>query len=233
MLEEDVAVLVGSSEVRVIRVEACVAELLYSVHVAHFLEVLIIPDSYLLDLVGCSESVEEVEERNSAFDSCKVSYRSEVHDFLNVALSEHRESCLTAGIYVGVVSEDVQRVSRNRTGRYMEYCRQKLSCDLVHVRDHQEESLGSSVCGRQSACSEGTVYCACSACLRLHLDYLYSRSEDVLASGSCPLVYIVSHRRRRSDRIDSGYLCERVGDMCSSVVAVHSLELSFHSFISL
>ena len=218
---------------RMLRVEACITECLDSVHVAHFLKVFVIPYCDLLDLVGCSESVEEVEERNSAFDSCKVSYRSEVHNFLNAALSQHCETCLTASIYVGVVTEDVQCMCRNCTSRNMEYCRKEFACDLVHVRDHQEEALGSCVSSCQSSGSEGTVYCSGCSSLRLHLDYLYCRSEDVLAAGGCPLVYIVCHRRGRSDRVNARNLCERVGDMSGSVIAVHCFELSLHSFISL
>ena len=154
MLEEYVAVLMRSSQMRMFRIEACITECVNSIHVAHFLEVFIIPYSYLLDLVGCSESVKEVQERNSSFDCSQVSYRSEVHNFLNIALSEHCKTSLTASIYVGVVAEDVQCMSGNSTCRNMEYCWKQLAGDLVHVRDHQKKSLGSSVSCGESTSSE-------------------------------------------------------------------------------
>ena len=89
-------------------VDRTVAELVDSVHIDHFSEILVIPNLDLLDLVRCTESVEEVEERDSSLNGSKVCYCTEVHDFLLVGFCKHSESCLTAGIYVGVISEDVK-----------------------------------------------------------------------------------------------------------------------------
>ena len=68
MLEEDVSVLVASSHVRVLRIESMLSEFLNGLHVAHVLEICIIPDCDLLNLVAGSESIKEIDERNL---SCK------------------------------------------------------------------------------------------------------------------------------------------------------------------
>jgi len=129
----------------VFRVERSLAERLDSVHVAHFFEVLVIPDFDLLDLVGSAETVEEVEERNSAFNSSKVSHRREVHDLLRVRLCEHCEAGLAAGVNVRVVAENVQSVGRDASCRNVEDARKQFAGDLVHVRDHEEQTLRSGV----------------------------------------------------------------------------------------
>ncbi len=73
MLEEDIAVFVRAAHChRMLGVQRVLAERRNSVHVAHFLEVRIIPHSDLLDLVGGTEAIEEVQERNLAFDCSQM-----------------------------------------------------------------------------------------------------------------------------------------------------------------
>ena len=58
-----------------VRVQSMCAELIDGIQISHFLQILIIPCLDLLDLVGGTETVEEVDERNFALDGCKVSNR--------------------------------------------------------------------------------------------------------------------------------------------------------------
>ena len=110
MLEEDIAVLVRAAHHGALGVESALAERVDSVHVGHFLEILIVPDLDLLDLVRGSEAVKEVDERNSALDGSQMRDSREIHDLLRVGLSQHRETGLAARVYVRMVAEDVQRV---------------------------------------------------------------------------------------------------------------------------
>ena len=175
-------------------VESSLAEGLNGVHVAHVLEVLVVPDSDLLDLVGGAEAVKEVEEGNAALDGCKVSNWSEVHDLLNVALAEHGKAGLAAGHDVGVVAEDAQRVGSQSTGGDVEHAGEQLAGYLIHVRDHQKKTLRSGVGGGQSAGVQGAVHCAGCAGFCLHLLHLDGAAEDVLLSLCRPLVNKVCHR---------------------------------------
>ncbi len=149
MLEEDVAVLVGAAVVRMLRVEGVIAERLDGVHVAHLGQIVEVPHGDLLDLMRGAEAVEEVQERHAALDGGKVRHGGEVHDLLDVGLGEHGEAGLAAGHHVGVIAEDVERVGGNRTRGHVEHARQVLASDLVHVRDHQQQALGSRVGGGQ------------------------------------------------------------------------------------
>ena len=228
VLEEDVAVLVGAASVRVLRVQGVVTERLDGIHVAHVLEVLVVPNGDLLDLVRGAEAVEEVEERDLALDGGEVGHRREVHDLLDVALGEHGEAGLAASHDVGVITEDVQSVGSDGTGRDVEDARQALARDLVHVRDHQEQALRSRVGGGQSAGSERAVDGTGGTGLGLHLDHVDGRAEDVFAALGCPLIDVVCHRAGRGDRVDTRNLGERVRYVRGRLIAVHGLELTSH-----
>ena len=93
-----------------LRIESARPERSDSVLVDHLVKILIVPDLDLLNLVGSTEAVEEVDERNAALYGGEMSDRAEIHDLLRVGLSEHSEAGLTAGVNVGVVTEDVESV---------------------------------------------------------------------------------------------------------------------------
>ena len=79
-----------------------------------------------------------------------MSDSAEVHNFLNVRGAEHRVTRLTAGVDVRMVAEDVECVARDAAGGNVYDVRNELAGDLVHVRDHEKKTLGSSVGRGQS-----------------------------------------------------------------------------------
>ena len=228
VLEEDVAVLVRTAVVRMLGVERVIAEGLDGVHVAHLGEVGVIPHGDLLDLMRGAEAVEEVQERNLALDGGEVRHGSEVHDLLDVALSEHGEAGLAAGHDVGVIAEDVKGVGGDAAGGHVEDARQALARDLVHVRDHEQKTLRGGVGGGQRARDERAVDGARGAGLGLHLNDVHLRAKDVLLALGCPLVDMVGHGAGRRDRVDTRNLGKRIRYVCGRLVAVHGLELTRH-----
>ena len=148
---------------------------------------------------------------------------SQIHDLLHVALGEHGKAGLAAGVDVAVVAEDVQRMGSYGTGRDMEDGREQLACDLIHVRDHQQQTLRSGVGGGQRAGCERAVHRAGGAGLGLHLDDLDAVAEDVEATLRRPLVNVVRHRAGRGDGVDAGYFGKGVADMRGGGIAVHRL----------
>ena len=138
MLEEDISVFVRTTHGWMLWVQSAFAECFNSIHVAHFFQIFVIPYFDLLDLVGGTETIKEVDEWNTAFDCCQMSNSAQVHNFLWVCLSQHSKAGLTASVNVGVVTEDVQSVGSNCSCGYVEYARKQLACDFVHIRDHQE-----------------------------------------------------------------------------------------------
>ena len=229
MLEEDVAVLVAAAHVGMLGVQGVAAELGHGVHVAHVLEILIIPHGDLLDLVGGAEAVEEVDKGNLALQRGQMCHGGQIHDLLHVALAQHGEAGLTAGHHVGVVAEDVQRLGGHGTGGDVEHAGQLLRCDLVHVGDHQQQTLGRGVGGGQRTCAQRAVDSAGSARLGLHLHHLDLGAEDVLQAVGTPLIHEVRHGAGRGDGVDGCYLGKRIADMRRGVIAIHGLHFSYHN----
>ena len=211
-----------------LRIQRTITERLHSVHIAHFLQILIVPDLDLLQLVRGAETVEEVEERHAALDSGEVRHRGEIHYFLRVGLAGHRKTGLAAGIHVGMLTENVQRVGRHVTGGHVEHARKQLTGDLVHIRDHQQQTLRSGKGGGQRTGAERTVHRTGGACFRFHLAHLHFGAEDVFQTGRGPLIHVVGHRAGRGDRVDTRHFGKRIGYVCGRVVTVHCFELSCH-----
>ena len=228
VLEEDVAIFMAAAHCGMLGVQSMGAEVANGVEVAHLGQVVVIPHGDLLHLMRSAEAVEEVEERNAALDGGKVGDGGKVHDLLHVALGEHGEAGLAAGHNVGVVAEDVQRVGRNGTGAHMENARQHFGRDFVHVRNHEEQALRSSVGRGERARCQRTVHGTGGAAFGLHLAYLHASAEDVLHALRRPLVNKVGHGARRGDGVNARHLGERVRHPCGGVVAVHGFELSRH-----
>ena len=140
-LEEDIRVLSRTSLAWMVRVKSMITECLDSIHISHILQVFIIPCLDLLDLMRSTESIEEVDKRNFAFDCSKMCNRSQVHNFLYRRLAKHCTTSLTTGHNVGMISENRKCVRSKCTGRYIEYTRELLTSDFIKVRDHQQQTL--------------------------------------------------------------------------------------------
>ena len=137
VLEEDVAVFCHTACNRVLGRERAAAEFGKSLAVEQRLEVFHLKGFYLLDFVRCTETVEEINERNAALDSRQVCNSGEIHNFLHRAFGKHCKAGLANRHHVPMVTEDRKGVGSDGTGGYMENCRQKLAGDFVHIRDHR------------------------------------------------------------------------------------------------
>ncbi len=227
MGEEYIGVLSHTFHNRVHRTQSTLAELLQRLHIHQRTEVFHIHHLNLLILVAGTETVEEIEERHTALDSREVSHTGEVHHLLYAALGEHSETGLTASHHVLMVAKDTKHVACQRTSRHVENGRNQFARNLVHVRNHQQQTLRSSKRSGQGTGIERTMYCTCSTALRLHLLNHHGLAEHVLAPGSRPLVYVLCHRRTRRDRIDSRHLGEHIRDMRRSSVTITRHKLFF------
>ena len=152
----------------------------------------------------------------------------QVHNLLGVGLGEHGEAGLAGGVNVAVVAEDVQRLGGDGTGRNVKDAGQAFGCDLVHVGDHQQKTLGGGEGGGDGAGAQRTVHRAGSAGLGLHLNNLDLVAEDVLQPRRAPLVDGVGHRARRGDGVDSSHIGKRICHMRRRGIAIHRLFGSWH-----
>ena len=84
VLEVDVGVLGGAAGLGVLGVHAAGAEFSDGVPGNELADVVVVDDFDLLNFVRSSETVKEMKERNSAFNSRKVSNSGKVHTFLRI-----------------------------------------------------------------------------------------------------------------------------------------------------
>jgi hypothetical protein len=175
---------------------------------------------YLLHFVGGAEAVEEVQEGNPGFEGGCMGYHGEVHGFLDAGGTEHGPAGLAGGHDVLVVAEDGQGAGGHGPGGDVEDRRGALAGDLVHVGDHEEESLAGGEGGGQGAGGQGAMDGTGGAGLGLHLHYLRDGAVDVLAALGGKLVGKLAHGRGGCDRVDRDHLGARVGYMGGGGVAV-------------
>ena len=144
-LEVDIGVLSSHLGVGSLRTQSAVAETLDVFHIDQRLHVSIVEEFDLLVLVRGTESVEESKEGNFAFQSGEVSHQSQVVSFLDGGGGGHGITGGTASHNVGVIAEDGERLGGKRTGGNMEDGREHFTGDLVHVGDHQQQTLAGGI----------------------------------------------------------------------------------------
>ncbi len=193
-LEEAVGVLRGAAQDREVGREGAFPLGRDEVLAHHGEEVVVSEELDLGDLARGPEAVEEVKERDLRKERGAMRDGGQVVRFLRVARGEHGESGLPAGHDVGVVAEDRERVRGDGSCRDVHDERRQLACDLVHVRDHQEEPLRRRERGRQRSRLEGAVDRARRAPLGLHRRHERNGAPDVVPALGGPLVGELAHR---------------------------------------
>ena len=227
-LEVDVGVLGGHLGVGSFRTQRAVAEALDVLHVDQFLHIRIVEQLDLLEFMRSAETVEEREERDFAFEGREVGDQCEVVGFLNGRGRGHRETGGTAAHHVGMVAEDRQRLGGQGAGRNVEDGREHFTGDLVHVRDHQQQTLRSGVGGGQRTRGKRTVHGTRGAGFGLHFHDFELLTEHVLQTLAGPGVGVLAHRRGRGDRVDRRDFAECVRNVRRSVVPVDGQHFLCH-----
>ncbi len=182
----------------------------------------------LLHLVGSAKAVEVVQEGDAGTQGRRLSDQGKVHDLLDIVGTKHGPAGLTAGHDVGVVPEDGEALSRDGASGNMEDGRSELPGDLVHVRNHQQQTLGSGKGGGQRTGLQGAVNGTGRSPLGLHLDHLGDGSPDVLLSGGTFGVRDLAHAGRGGDGVDGDHFVGRVGDMGGSRTAIKTCGFPVH-----
>ena len=140
-LEEDIRILSRTSLTGMVRIQALVSPRLECFKVNQILEIFEIPLLDLLDLMGGTETVKEIDKGKTSLDRRKMSDRGQVHNFLYGRLAEHAGSGLATCIDVRMVTEDGKCMGCKRTCGDIKYARKSLTGDLVQVGDHKKQTL--------------------------------------------------------------------------------------------
>ena len=194
-LEENIRVLCGSAGDRVVGVESIFAERFYCVEIRKVFELFIVPYLDFLNLVGGSEAVKEMDERNAALNRGKVGDGGEIHNLLRVAGAKHGKAGLTAGVNVGMIAENAQCVGSKGACGNVNNRRKQLARHFIHIRNHKKQSLRSGECGGKRSRGKRAVNGTGGAGFGLHLHYMNPVSEDIGSAGGRPFVGKLRHYR--------------------------------------
>ena len=223
LLEIDVRVLSSTANDRMIRVQRIATERFNSFKVGYLRHIFVIDKLDFLNLMGSTETVKEMNERNATFQSGQMSHQAQIHGLLHAVGSQHSKTGLTSSHYVLMIAENIQRVSCQRTRANMENGRQQFAGNFIHIRDHQEQALRRRISGRQSASLQRTMHRTSGASFRLHFYYANRLTEKIFLSLSSPLIHMLRHRRRRSDWENRSYFGKSIRYVRRCSVAIHCL----------
>ncbi|MPM48231.1 hypothetical protein SDC9_94955 [bioreactor metagenome] len=187
-----------------LRVQCIFPESMERFHINQRPHILVIQCFDLLNLVGGTEAVKEMHKRKSCADCRQMRNGAEVHNLLSAGRSQHGKAGHTAAHNVGVITENGQCMGRQRSCRNMEHAREELACNLVHIRNHQQQALRRRISRSQSAGLQGAVNRTSGAAFRLHLDDIYRAAKQIFLSLCCPGVHMLRHRRGRGNWENAG-----------------------------
>ena len=148
---------------------------------------------------------------------------SQVVGFLDRSCAGHGITGGAAAHNVGVVAEDRQRLSGEGAGGNMEDGREHFAGDLVHVGDHQQQTLAGGKSSGQCTGAQAAVDRTGCTGFGLHFSDFDHLAEHVFKTLACPGISVLTHRRGRGDRVDRGCFAECVSNIRCSVVTVDRL----------
>ena len=177
------------------------------------------------------ETVKEVDEGDGGFQSGKMRHEAQVHDFLHGVGRQHRKARLTARHNVRVVAENAQSVCGKRARRNVEDAGEQFARNLVHIRNHKQQTLACGERGGHRACGKRTVHRARGARFGLHLDDFQHVAQDVLPALPRPFVAVFRHGRGGRDGVNRRNVGERICDVRRRGITVdcHLFHKDLHS----
>ncbi len=162
-LEINVTVLGCSADNGGIRAEGSFTEVLEGFFAYHIFECGLVENLNLLYFVAGAETIEEMQERNAALDCAQMRYCGKVLRLLYRAGSKKGKACLAACHYVLMVSEDGEGVACKCAGRHVKYAGKKFAGHLIHIGNHEQETLRSGISAGKGACLKRAVHCSCGS----------------------------------------------------------------------
>ena len=227
-LEIDVRILGGASQFRTFRIGAARPKPRHRLSVDQAGHVLVVDQFDLLDFVRRAESVKEVQKGNAGLDGRQVGHQPEVHDLLHRCRGQQGKAGLADRHDVLVIAEDGQGVGGDGPRGHVHDTRQQLAGHLVHVGNHQQQSLRGREGGGQRTGRQAAVDGRRGPGFRLHLPHRHALTENVLTAGGGPLIGDLTDRRGGGYRIDRCHIAHGIRHVRRGGVAVDRFHLLCH-----
>ena len=169
-----------------------------------------------------AEAVEEVQKWQPRSQRCGMRDRRDVVSFLHAGGRQHHPAGRTSCHHIGMITEDRQCMRRDRTRSHMQYRRREFTCNLVHVRQHQQQPLRTGETGRECSGLDCPVQGTRRPGFGLHLDNPRNLSPDIAPALRAPIISELPHRRSRRDRINRADITQPMRDRGGRLVALHT-----------
>ena len=141
VLEESFRLLRGTHKVRMIRVLCFLSECRNGIPIQHLSQCIVIPYfNFLLFMTG-PEAIKEVEYRQAGLNCRQMRHCRQIHYFLRAVRGQHGKTGLSGCHHVRMVPKNRQRLRGDSSRRYMKNARQPFRRNLIHVRNHEEQTL--------------------------------------------------------------------------------------------
>lgn len=171
-----------------IRVQSSCSEISQCFLIDERSQFIIIQDFNLLDFMANTETIEEVDERNAAFDGSQMSDAGKIHDFLCVSFSQHSAAGSSCTHYILMIAKNGQSMVGQCTGSDMENNPEEVRQLLYTCLEkgftffHFMIDLtgGPCVAKRLSGCGSGTEYLAVTPWGDLYPCHQFVGEEDFL-----------------------------------------------------
>ncbi len=227
-LEIGIRVLGGASHHRMIRVEGPGTVGAYPVVVDKGPDLIFMQRDYLVHLVGGTEPVEEVDKGHPALQGDTVGDQGQVLRLLHRAGGEHGKAGAARRHHILMVAKNREPLRRQRAGRHMEHRRSQFTGDLVHVGQHQHQSLTGGEGGGERPRLQGAVYRASRPPFTLHLYHGGDVAPQVGLPFCRPGIGQFGHGRARGDGVDGTHFAQLVRHPGRGFVAVNHDQFMFH-----
>ena len=141
--------------------------------------------------------------------------------FLHSGGGQHGKACGACRHHILVVAEDRKALCRQRTGRYMKNAGREFTGNLIHVGQHQHQSLRRGEGGGERARLESTMDGAGSAAFTLHLDNDRHIAPDILNAFGAPLIGQLGHGGGGCDGIDGAHLVNTISHIRRGFITIN------------
>ena len=230
-LEKNIGVLRRTAQNRMVRGQRACAMLEDIPLVDHRAKNVFAEKLDFRDLMRGPKAIKEMKKRDTRFERRGVSDHGEILRLLHRSRGEHGPAGCSRSHHVAVVPENRERLRCDRSRRDMENATRQLAGDLVHIRNHQEQTLRCRECRAEGASLQGAMNGSRRAAFALHLNDRRHCPPQVSYALGRPLVSPFPHRRRGCNWIEGDYFVERIGDTGNRFVCVNGLNLRCHQSV--
>ena len=193
-LKKDVGILCRAAQHRMIGRESTVAVTLDEFVVDQRAKVFVKQRNDFVHFVGSPEAVEEMQEGNPGFERRRLGDEREIARFLDGIRGQHGKTRRARRHDVTVVAEDGKRVRSQSARSDVNDRRGQLTRDLIHVGNHQQQTLGRCESRAKGSGLQGAVQGARGSAFALQFDHVWNGAPDVLFAFGAPLIGPFAHR---------------------------------------